>query len=304
MPISVAHPRIRAGTSGSVQPSEIKLSGINVISSDSLRVLLRVVLPKQIYESRCNPQLTVTKTCKGRGDFKNLPGRISMQEGDSTTFSRERGETMNATNARRQLWGTTATTNLINIADHSWRFQKGKTFMALKDGTTGRSIPFDDPQKRRPMPSDPLASAQQNRQPDHSTPPQPLFNRAEKPTRFLIDEGRYEAICTNVRDPHWVPRWGKYQVRLEFALCGKTTPPLVQFVNCGKDKEAAVIDGWLLQTLDAIGAQSPKELQGRDFYVDVATTKRDQRGRPLPRHEWYSKVCGSSLITGEQDLVD
>lgn len=132
-----------------------------------------------------------------------------------------------------------------------------------------------------------------------------VFKRAEKPTRFLVDEGRYEAICTNVRDPYWVPHWKKYQVRFEFALCGKTTPPLVQFWTCGKDKqEGPVIDGWLLQTLDAAGAQSPSELLGRDFYVDVTTVIRDRWGRPLPRHEWYSVVSSSSLITGEQDLVD
>jgi len=131
-----------------------------------------------------------------------------------------------------------------------------------------------------------------------------VFKRAEKPSRFLIDEGRYEAICTNVRDPHWTKFWKKWQVRIEFALCGKTTPPLVQFLNCGKDEQAPVIDGWLLQTLDAVGAQSPCELQGRDFYVYVKTVTRDRKGRPLPRHEWYSVASSSSLITSVDDLVD
>lgn len=176
--------------------------------------------------------------------------------------------------------------------------------MDLKDGTTGRAIPFDDSQKRRPAPAvTPATANSQNRQLDHNTLP-PIFKRAEKPSRFLIDEGRYEAVCTEVRDPHWVKHWKKWQVRIEFALCGKTTPPMVQFLTCGTDTEAPMIDGWLLQTLDAIEAHAPSELQGRDFYVYVKTVTRDRKGRALPRHEWYSVVSSSSLITSEDDLAD
>ncbi|MFL6305399.1 MAG: hypothetical protein ACJ72H_17860 [Candidatus Sulfotelmatobacter sp.] len=130
------------------------------------------------------------------------------------------------------------------------------------------------------------------------------FKRAEKPSRFLVEEGRYEAICVTVHDPHWDKRWRKWQVRFEFELCGMTTPPLTQFVNCGKDEAAPGIDGWLLQTMNAVGAESPCELRCRDFYVYAKTVVCDRKGRALPRHEWYSVVSRSSLITSEQDLVE
>jgi len=185
------------------------------------------------------------------------------------------------------------TATLYNITDYRWRFEqkfKWRNFMTLKSGTTGGDVQVTDiTQKRRPTPATIPASAQQNRQADHSTLP-PI--RITQATKRLIDEGDYdEAVCVNAFH-RWNQQFGRWEVILEFAFNAPVPAgiPIPMHVNMGRGEEPELkADHWLARLIERFGALP--NLKGWRFRVTVETVK----GRPndkveRPESEWYSRV--------------
>lgn len=185
------------------------------------------------------------------------------------------------------------TTNVFNIADYE-RFRWRKNCMALKDGTTGRAIPFDDSQKRRPTPAvTPATAHSQNRQLDHNTLP-PI--RIVKSENRLIPEGDYEAVC--VKASHrWNYQFHRWEAILEFALAAPAPAgtPIPMHVRMGEGRDPELKDShWLAQVIERLGGL--EKLAGWRFHVTVQTIKR----RPGDKTDrapglWYSRVKEAEL---------
>jgi hypothetical protein len=164
-------------------------------------------------------------------------------------------------------------------------FVKGDLLMLKKTGTDGGSYtqgPAVDGVAAGPFKNDADAIS-----PKHSTQLPPI--RIGPPTKRLIEEGRYEAVC--VKAFYRLNQYGRYEAILDFAFDAPVPSgiPIPMHVNMGKGEPVLPEDHWLYRLMKRFGGL--EKLKGYRFIVNVETIKKHPHDKgERPESEWYSRV--------------